>query len=112
MGSCPTGKCEVLSVALPRRRGTVPRMVVPSRKVTGPVGVPLIRLRFLTEAVRETGRPDLEDRGLRVKAVAVPSTGVGVGVGVGSGVGVGVGVGVGGGVGVGVGVGVVAPGLV
>ena len=52
----PKTSLGVLSVALPRRRASVPRLNAPSRKVTDPLGVLPPRLRSLTVAVKVTGR--------------------------------------------------------
>lgn len=51
-------------------RGTVPKVVVPSVKVTVPVGVPAPGVA-LTVAVRVTGWPKLEELGLWVSTVVV-----------------------------------------
>ncbi len=111
-----------MSVALPRRRETFPRTVSPSRKVTLPDGATRGWLRFLTVAVRESGRANVVDLGLIVRAVRVlyrlatggegcaVSLGAGLGGGTGPGISgpvpVGKGVGLGFGVGIGVGNGV------
>src|SRR5690348_1225664 len=71
--SDPTGKLDVLSLALPPRRATVPRTVVPSQKVTAPLGVPLRRPTTLTLAFKVTGRPRLAVLGLMVTTVTVPT---------------------------------------
>ena len=47
----------VVKLALPPLRVAVPRLVVPSMKVTEPVGVPLPGALALTVAVKVTDRP-------------------------------------------------------
>jgi hypothetical protein len=51
----PTVSIEIVKVAIPLFRAPVPSVVVPSRKVTEPVGVPL--LPGVTVAVNVTGVP-------------------------------------------------------
>jgi hypothetical protein len=50
----PTGSVEVVNVALPLLSSTVPRVVVPDVKVTGPVGVVVGELMV---AVKVTDSP-------------------------------------------------------
>ena len=80
-----------LEVRTPRRRATVPRTVVPSRKLTEPIGVGPRNFRSLTVAVKVTGRPRFAGLGCAARTVRVGAVPVGVGVGVGVGFGVGVG---------------------
>ena len=66
--------------------GAVPRIMLPSVKVTVRAGVDPLEPIIFTEAVRVMGWPKLEGLGLAVKKVSVSKTtggGVGVGVGVG-----------------------------
>ena len=71
MMSRPRGKLDVLSVAFPRRRGTVSRTVVPSRKAMSPMGCPPERLRFVTVAVKVTDFPNVAGFGFAVRTALV-----------------------------------------
>src|SRR2546425_12642574 len=53
-----TDKAEVANVAVPLASVAVPRLFVPSRKVTVPVGVPAPGATAATVAVNVTGWPD------------------------------------------------------
>jgi hypothetical protein len=59
--SVPTGREEVLNVALPLLNAPVPTVVEPFLKVTVPVGVPAPGETAPTAAVRVTDVPDLAE---------------------------------------------------
>jgi hypothetical protein len=62
---------EVLKAAVPPLRATVARVVLPSLKVTLPVGVPEPGLVAVTAAVNVTVWPDVADVGDAVSATLV-----------------------------------------
>ena len=67
----PTANDDVLKVAVPLLSETVPRDVVPSRKVMFPVGVPAPANAAETVAVKVTDCPRTEGFAAAVKLVVV-----------------------------------------
>src|SRR5262249_49175652 len=73
----PSARVEVVKVAVPALRRTGgPSGVVPSKKVTMPVGVPDPAVSALTVAVKVTGRPGLGGRTEHGKVTTVMLPGV------------------------------------
>src|SRR5581483_11874078 len=60
MAWLPAASVEVVNVAVPLFSVTVPRLVLPSRKVTFPVGVPAPGATALTVAVKVTAWPNAD----------------------------------------------------
>jgi hypothetical protein len=69
----PTESDGTLKLAVPSLSAAVPRMVVPSSKVTVPVGVPLPGDRALTVAVNLTDCPYTDGLADEARAVVVPA---------------------------------------
>ena len=65
----PTANAEVVNVAVPPDTVPVPRVVVPSRKVTVPVGLPAPGATGATVAVKVTDCPNTD--GLADEATVV-----------------------------------------
>jgi hypothetical protein len=65
---------EVVRLAVPPERFALPRVVVPSLKVTVPVGVPLPGAITLTVAFRVTDWFNADGFGVAVRAVVVEGT--------------------------------------
>src|SRR5712692_7041530 len=71
MAWAPAPSADVVRVAVPPLRDLVPSVVVPSRKVTEPVGVPTPGDVTVTVAVRVTGCPNTGAVGDTVSVVVV-----------------------------------------
>ncbi len=67
----PTGSADVLKVAAPAVRATVPSDVVPLKNWIEPVGVPAPGLDGVTTAVMVTGCPTVPGLGVIVSDVVV-----------------------------------------
>ena len=67
----PNGRVDVVSIAVPPVTGADPIDVVPSKKVTLPVGVPAPGKTGTTAAVKVTARPNTDGFRLEITLVVV-----------------------------------------